>query len=162
MSQNTVAIATHVNNGGSAEKHWSDKLTILTRLQQLIAHVLQWCHFLLLGGVNDQQDASQQAQQTAELPQDVQRLPQQVGGQNCTEKQPDRLKSSSKYQQRIPELYWDNHLMRTLRAPRGVTSVAGANMYAAKLHASPAPTADGNTRSDQRRGLMTRQTHKQK
>lgn len=69
-------------------------MLILTRLQQLAAHVLQGRHLLLLGGVNDQQDAAQQAQQAAELPQDVQRLPQQVGGQNCTEMQPDELKSS--------------------------------------------------------------------
>ncbi len=42
------------------------------------------------------------------------------------------------------ELNFENYsyLMRTLRAPSGVTSVAGANMYAAKLQASPAPTAE--------------------
>lgn len=32
------------------------------------------------------------------------------------------------------------YLTRTLRAPRGVTKVAGANAYAAKFAASPAPT----------------------
>ncbi len=31
-------------------------------------------------------------------------------------------------------------LTRTLKAPNGVTSVAGANPYAAKLHNSPKPT----------------------
>lgn len=35
---------------------------------------------------------------------------------------------------------WYNYLTSTLNAPRGVTSVAGANAYAAKLAASPAPT----------------------
>lgn len=50
--------------------------------------------------------------------------------------------------------------------------MAGANIYAAKLHASPAPTADdrmetaaftcAGMRSDQRRGLMTRQTQANK
>lgn len=34
----------------------------------------------------------------------------------------------------------NNYLTSTLSAPRGVTSVAGANAYAAKLAASPAPT----------------------
>lgn len=33
------------------------------------------------------------------------------------------------------------YLTRTLRAPSGVTKVAGANAYAAKFAASPAPTA---------------------
>lgn len=56
-----------------------DKVMILTGLQQLTGHVLQGRHFLLLWGMNDQQDAAQQAQQAAKLPQDVQRLPQQVG-----------------------------------------------------------------------------------
>lgn len=32
------------------------------------------------------------------------------------------------------------YLTSTLRAPRGVTRVAGAKAYAAKLAASPAPT----------------------
>lgn len=32
------------------------------------------------------------------------------------------------------------NLIRTLRAPKGVTTVAGANMYAAKLATSPVPT----------------------
>lgn len=32
------------------------------------------------------------------------------------------------------------YLTRTLSAPRGVTKVAGANAYAAKFAASPAPT----------------------
>lgn len=35
------------------------------------------------------------------------------------------------------------YLTSTLRAPRGVTRVAGANAYAAKLAASPAPTIKG-------------------
>lgn len=35
--------------------------------------------------MDNQKDASQQAQQTAQLAQDVQHLPQQVGRQNCTE-----------------------------------------------------------------------------
>lgn len=34
----------------------------------------------------------------------------------------------------------DPYLTSTLSAPRGVTKVAGANAYAAKLAASPAPT----------------------
>lgn len=36
---------------------------------------------------------------------------------------------------------WEDRtaLIRTLRAPSGVTTVAGANMYAAKLATSPAP-----------------------
>lgn len=33
------------------------------------------------------------------------------------------------------------YLIRTLRAPKGVTTVAGANMYAVKFAASPPPTA---------------------
>lgn len=37
--------------------------------------------------MDNQKDASQQAQQAAQLAQDVQHLPQQVGRQNCTEKQ---------------------------------------------------------------------------
>lgn len=36
------------------------------------------------------------------------------------------------------------YLTRTLRAPRGVTRVAGAKAYAAKLAASPAPTVKTN------------------
>lgn len=37
------------------------------------------------------------------------------------------------------------HLTSTLRAPSGVTRVAGAKAYAAKLAASPAPTAKCDT-----------------
>lgn len=58
-----------------------------TRLKQFSGHVLQWCYFLFLWGMDNQKDASQQAQQAAQLPQDVQHLPQQVGRQNCTEMQ---------------------------------------------------------------------------
>lgn len=36
------------------------------------------------------------------------------------------------------------YLTSTLRAPRGVTRVAGAKAYAAKLAASPAPTVKTN------------------
>lgn len=36
------------------------------------------------------------------------------------------------------------YLTSTLRAPRGVTRVAGAKAYAAKLAASPAPTVKAN------------------
>lgn len=39
------------------------------------------------------------------------------------------------------EIHWRlTNLTSTLRAPRGVTRVAGAKAYAAKLAASPAPT----------------------
>ena len=40
----------------------------------------------------------------------------------------------------------DSYLMRTLRAPRGVTTVAGAKRYATKLATSPAPTVVGRER----------------
>lgn len=63
---------------------------VLTGLQQLVGHVPQRRHLLLLGGVDDQQDAPQQAQQAAQLAQDVQRLPQQVGGQNRAERGRER------------------------------------------------------------------------
>lgn len=36
------------------------------------------------------------------------------------------------------------HLTNTLSAPSGVTNVAGANAYAAKFAASPAPTVEQN------------------
>lgn len=39
------------------------------------------------------------------------------------------------------------YLKRTLSAPRGVTTVAGANMYAAKLAASPPPTVSTHTKT---------------
>lgn len=37
------------------------------------------------------------------------------------------------------------HLTRTLNAPNGVTTVAGAKAYAAKFTASPIPTARQRT-----------------
>lgn len=43
----------------------------------------------------------------------------------------------------------DSYLTRTLRAPNGVTSVAGANAYAAKLATSPAPTEEMNKNTSQ-------------
>lgn len=39
------------------------------------------------------------------------------------------------------------HLTNTLSAPSGVTNVAGANAYAAKFAASPAPTVEQNNKN---------------
>ena len=46
----------------------------------------------------------------------------------------------------------DSYLMRTLRAPRGVTTVAGAKRYATKLATSPKPTVIGRVTERGREG----------
>lgn len=46
--------------------------------------------------MDNQQDAPEHAQQTAQLPHHVQLLVQQVGGQNCTEKQRMWVKSANR------------------------------------------------------------------
>ena len=52
----------------------------------------------------------------------------------------ERRRGGEKEERRGEERQNYGYLIRTLPAPSGVTTVAGANIYAAKLAPSPAPT----------------------
>ena len=52
------------------------------------------------------------------------------------------------------------HLTRTLSAPNGVTRVAGAKAYAAKLATSPAPTWRKTTKENVQVGTYSVKTEK--
>lgn len=55
-----------------------------TRLLQLGSHFLQSGHLLVLWGVDDHHSAAHQAQQAAQLPQQVESFSKQIGGKNGT------------------------------------------------------------------------------
>lgn len=102
--------------------------------------------------MEDHDCGSKDAQQAADFSVDIQSLAQEVWWKDSTEKRKKKYCTFKLYdlRQKIC-LIWNNsdqniknisciYLTKTLNAPRGVTNVAGANAYAAKLAASPIPT----------------------